>query len=247
MGMDLIAPAELREIVGRAVRGGVSVAIHAIGDRASRSALDAFEACRDGMARLSLPTRIEHVQVLDEADVPRFAALGVVSSMQPSHCVTDIATAKRYWHTRSRLTYPWRTLLDQGAPLVFGSDAPIEPPDPALGLHAALTRQRVDGGPEGGYVPEQRITLDEALTAYTEGPARLDGRWPWGGRLAVGSRADVVIWDEDLHTLPVRSLATVRPKATVFDGQIVFERLDGQSTSRAAGDAGSAAVGVEGQ
>ena len=129
--------------------------------------------------------------------------------------------------------------------MVFGSDAPIEPPDPALGLHAAVTRQRVDGSPDGGYVPEQRVGLDEALSAYTEGPARLDGRWPRGGRLAVGSHADVVIWQSDLHALAPSALAAVRPQVTLLDGQVVFEDSGNQGTSRAVAGDGSTAVGVE--
>lgn len=244
-GMDLIGAAEMRETVGRAVRGGLSVAVHAIGDRASRSALDAFAACRGELPGLSIPPRIEHVQILDASDVARFADLGVVASMQPQHCVTDIETARRFWHSRAALTYPWRTLLNAGASLVFGSDAPIEPPDPALGLHAAMTRQRPDGWPEGGYVPAERVSLDEALSAYTAGPARLEGRWPRGGRLASGAHGDVVIWEDDLHALPVAELARARPHATLCEGRVVFERL-GDSSS-AAGAGRRATVGAEGR
>jgi predicted amidohydrolase YtcJ len=217
-GMDLIPPAELRRIVVRAAEGGITCAIHAIGDRACRSCLDAIESAGASITALALPPRIEHVQLLDPADRGRFAALGVVASMQPSHCVSDIDLAARYWHSRGGNTYPWQTLLRSGARLVFGSDAPIEPPDPSLGLHAALTRQRPDGTPEGGYTPGERIGLDEALAAYTEGPARLSGAWPRLGRLARGAWADLVIWDRDLHAESPGRIHEARPAVTVFEG-----------------------------
>jgi predicted amidohydrolase YtcJ len=221
-GWDLIDPAELRSLVARALNGRLAVAIHAIGDRAVRSALDAFEAAGPARGAPRLPSRIEHVQLLDDGDRPRFAALGIVASMQPIHCTSDLELAARHWNSRLARAYPWRALLQSGARLAFGSDAPIERPSVAAGLHAAVTRQRGDGTPRGGFVPEQRITLDDALTAYTEAPARMAGTWPRLGRLAPGALADLVVWDQDLHRLPVAELAGAKPAFTILDGEIVF-------------------------
>jgi predicted amidohydrolase YtcJ len=221
-GMDLIPPAELARTVARAAAGGISVAIHAIGDRAVRSALDAIEASATELARIPLPPRIEHVQLLDPADLPRFSRLGVWASMQPSHCVSDIEIARRGWGARVERSYPWRSLLAAGAPLAFGSDAPVEPPVPARGLHAAITRQRGDGSPAEGFVPGQRIRLDEALRAYTDGGAALAGRDTALGRIVPGRAADLVVWNADLHRVPASLVHDARPVCTLLGGQVVY-------------------------
>src|SRR5204862_6079026 len=137
----------------------------AIGDRAVRSTVDACALVERERRRLPLPSRIEHAQLVDPHDVARFAQLGVAASMQPQHCVTDIPLAERAWGARCAASYPWRTLLEQGAVLAFGSDAPVEPPSVALGLHAAVAR-RAPGAAQG-WTPRQAIDLDAALTAYT--------------------------------------------------------------------------------
>jgi hypothetical protein len=221
-GLELIAPAELQSIVARAVAGGLSVAIHAIGDRAVRSALDAFASVGPALRSLPLPPRIEHVQLLDPGDVPRLAALGVAASMQPIHCTSDIDNARRHWGARAEHSYPWRTLLDSGARLAFGSDAPVETVSTAAGLHAAVTRRRADGTPAGGFVPAQCIGLDAALAAYTSGAARLGGSLN-GGRLAPAALGDLAIWSSDLHRLPAGDLANASVRATVIDGAVVYD------------------------
>ena len=217
-GMDLLPPAELSSLVSRAVRAGLSVAIHAIGDRAVRASLDAYEAAGAALARLALPPRIEHVQLVDPADLPRFARLGVAASMQPSHAISDAALADQHWGARVAHAYPWRELRDHGALLAFGSDAPVEPPDAAEGLRAAVTRE-VPGRAQA-FTPQQCVSLDAALTAYTEGPARLAGAWPRTGTLREGAAADVVVWNCDLHALPPSSLGTAAPVVTIVDGQV---------------------------
>jgi predicted amidohydrolase YtcJ len=160
--------------------------------------------------------------VLDE-DRARFARLNVAASMQPIHCTADRALVERFWSTRVRRSYPWRTLLDDGVMLAFGSDAPVEWPSPALGLHAAVTREAVDA-PGDGFVPMQRISLDEALTAYTATPAKLADAWPRRGTLDPGALADVVIWNADLHRSPASEVHRVAPAFTILDGVIRFER-----------------------
>lgn len=227
LGMAMYASQDLRAIVRRAVLGGISVSIHAIGDRAVREALDAFEACGpELLAALPLPPRIEHVQLLHPDDLPRFAALGVSASMQPSHCVTDAESARTAWGARCALSYPWRSLLSSGATLAFGSDAPVEPPAPGLGLHAALSRARPDAPPEAAFVLGERITLDEALAAYTVGAARLAAMERRQGVLRAGAQGDLVVWDRDLHGTPIGDIPSVRPAWTVLGGEIVYESPD---------------------
>jgi hypothetical protein len=241
-GLELIPPAELAALVGRAAAGGLAVAIHAIGDRAVRSALDAIAAAGPSTRTLGLPPRIEHVQLLHPADLPRFAAQGVVASMQPSHCTSDIDIALRHWGRRVERSYPWHSLLASGACLVFGSDAPVEAPTTAHGLGSAVTRRRSDGTPAGGFVPSERIGLDAALRAYTEGPARAAGTWPRLGRLAPGAVADLVVWNVDLHGLAADELSRARVAATVMEGAVVFER-GGVATAGAAPDHAPAVPG----
>ncbi len=233
LGMAMYPPGDLQAIVGRAVSGGISVTIHAIGDRAVRDALDAFERCgRDALAALPLPPRIEHVQLLHPDDLGRFAALGVAASMQPQHCVTDADTACAAWGTRCASSYPWNSLLRSGALLAFGSDAPVEPPEPWLGLHAALTRARPEGTPSGGFTPQECVTLDQALAAYTLGPARLAAMERRLGVLRPGAQGDLVIWNRDLHATPVGELVSLRPSWTVLGGEIVYESPDKGRTLR---------------
>ena len=148
--------------MGEAAGAGFSVAIHAIGDAAVRTALDAIERHREALAALPLPARIEHVQLLHPDDLGRFARLGVAASMQPQHATTDAPTARRAWGARCALAYPWGALLASGARLAFGSDAPVEPPTARLGLAAAVGRMGADGVP---FSPGRRFA-DEALASY---------------------------------------------------------------------------------
>jgi predicted amidohydrolase YtcJ len=212
-GMDLSPPAELARTAVRAAAGGLAVAIHAIGDRAVRSALDAVAAAAAVGPPCALPSRIEHAQLVHADDLPRFARLRAWASMQPTHCVSDIEPARWGWGARVERSYPWRALLDAGATLVFGSDAPVEPPRPAAWLHAAVTRQRADGTPRGGFTPGQRIGLDDALRACTAAGV--------AARVARGVPADLVVWDADLHRLPASLLYNARPACTLIAGEIV--------------------------
>lgn len=221
LGMELIAPDAMRDIVGRALRGGIAVAVHAIGDRAARNVLDAIEAAGDAARVPALRSRIEHLQLAAEGDVQRLARLGVVASMQPVHCTTDMTLADRHWGARVERSYPWRDVLDAGGILAFGSDAPVEAPDPSEGLYAAVTRQRSDGSPPGGWTPRQRVTLDQALEAYTAAPAALAGHDGTLGTLRAGAAADLVVWDRDLHRSDAEAIRRARPAFTLLDGTVV--------------------------
>lgn len=223
-GMLLIDAEGLLEVGVRAVSGGLPLTVHAIGDRANHEVLDALEALRAYERERGLPARphrIEHLQRLHPDDLPRVAALSVYASMQPIHATSDMEMADRYWGPeRVKTAYAWRHLLDSGATLVFGSDAPVESPNPFWGLHAAVTRRRHDGSPgPDGWVPEQRIRLTEALEAYTTAPYRLVGQGHRLGRLAAGYLADLVVLDEDPFEVSPDALVEIKPRATMVDGR----------------------------
>lgn len=233
-GILLLDAEELVERGRPAVENGLSLAIHAIGDRANHEVLKAYSQLRTVEAGLPgytpeqrLRHRIEHVQVIHPQDAHRLADLGVIASMQPIHATSDMLMADRFWGNRAALSYAWRTQLGAGAALAFGSDAPVESPNPFWGLHAAVTRQRMDGspGPEGWY-PEQRLTLLEALHGFTTGPAYAAGRENVQGRLAEGYYADLLVLDEDPFTLLPESLAQLTPVGTMVGGEWVYRTFD---------------------
>ena len=218
-GILTIAPDTLRSDVTRAAAGGIAVAIHAIGNRAVRAALDAIEPTRAQAP--GLRQKIEHLQLLRAQDVGRFAALGVVASMQPIHATSDRDLADRYWGPRrTARAYPWRTLLASGTRLAFGSDAPVEPIDPLAGIYAAVSRRRP--GDRTAWHPTQRLTFAEALAAYAAGPAWALGRERELGTLAPGMRADATILDRDALALHEEDLLDVRIAGTVTGGVIRF-------------------------
>ena len=171
--------------------------------------------------------------MLDPADRARFAALGVVASVQPQFAVSDAVVARRAWGARCAHAYPWRELWDSGATLAFGSDAPVEPPFAALGMVAGVARIGGDGVP---FEPAQRLTLDETLIAYTRGAAVTAGGLLGPGTLTVGAVADLVLWDRDLHAQPPAELVHAQPRLTLLGGGIVFASSAGPRDPRGAGD-----------
>jgi len=222
-GVSTATPEHLREVVDKAARAGLPAFIHAIGDRANREALDAVEASREAGVGLHLRHRIEHAQLLDPADVGRFAALGVVASMQPIHATQDMLIADKHWGSRSAGAYAFRSLLDDGAVLAFGSDCPVEDLSPLVGIHAAVTRRRADGssGPEGWY-PEQRLTVEEAVRAYTIGPAYAGGEEVSRGSLAPGKLADLVVLSQDIFAVDPMAILETDVVATLVGGEFVY-------------------------
>ena len=210
----------------RAAHSGLPLAIHAIGDRANHEVIEGLAALRQFERRHALPPlrhRIEHLQLLHPDDLALPSELGLVVSMQPIHATSDMTMADQYWGERSRYAYAWRSQLERGALAVFGSDAPVESPNPFLGLHAAVTRCRADGspGPEGWY-PEERIPLEAALLGFTEGPAEVAGMADRLGRLEPGCYADLIVLEEDPYRLAPADLAAVRPRATMVAGRWVY-------------------------
>lgn len=223
-GIAVSTAAHLQQQVMKAAQVGLAVHIHAIGDQANRNVLDAIEATRRAGVGLHLRHRIEHAQVLAPADLPRFAALGVIPSMQPIHCTQDIVLADRHWGARRRLAYAWSSLLSAGAVLAFGSDAPVETPDVLQGIYAAVTRRRADGYPGvEGWVPEECVSVAEAVHAYTLGAAYAGGEEALKGSLTPGKLADLTVLDRDIFTLPAEELLATRIAATVVGGEMVYE------------------------
>jgi predicted amidohydrolase YtcJ len=226
-GIPTLTADELCDLVGRARVGGLSVAAHAIGDAANRSVLDAVEYAQAQNPDLEhepvLPDRIEHVQLLHPDDLPRLAQLGVIASMQPIHATSDMEMAERHWGRRCDLSYAWRSVLESGARLAFGSDCPVETLDPLPGIHAAVTRRRHDGSPgPDGWIPAQRLTVTEAVHAYTLGAAHASGEAHLKGSLSPGKLADVTVLSHDIFAVDPVGILDSRVAMTVFDGQIVF-------------------------
>lgn len=204
------APVEkLRAIAGRAVAAGFGMSVHAIGDRANREILDIYAELRQTREGREARLRVEHAQVLRSEDIPRFAALRVLASMQPIHLVADRYVAEKYWGARSANTYAWKRILVQGGEVAFGSDAPIESPDPLRGIHAAVTRTDPARPGDGPWYPEERIPVWQAVDCYTGG----------GGGVRAGRPANLTVLDTDILGVsdPDRILKA-RVAATVVGG-----------------------------
>jgi hypothetical protein len=198
--------------------------VHAIGDAAVRAVLDAFEAVgsgRTGAGRPRLPDRIEHVQLIAAADLARLAPLGVVASMQPIHATSDREIADRHWGARCATAYAWRSILSSGAALAFGSDCPVEAVDPLAGIHAAVTRRRADGSPgPDGWRPEQRLTVEQAVRAFTLGAAHAAGREGDAGTIEPGRLADFTVLEADPFAIDPHEIRSVPVRATIVDGRV---------------------------
>ncbi len=221
-GIAIYTRDELADLVGRAVAGGFWCAVHAIGDRANRWVLDAYETHADASRHLGARHRIEHVQILHPDDLPRLAHLRVVASMQPIHATSDRDVAERYWGRRSQYAYAWRSLLDRGTVLAFGSDAPVETPDVLQGVYAAVTRRRATAADGTSWYPQEALTIDDALRAYTVGAAYASGQEDSRGTLAVGKLADFAVLDRDIMRAPPEALLHTRVEATAIGGKIVY-------------------------
>jgi hypothetical protein len=221
-GVLTMEPEAFHALARKAIAGALPLAVHAIGDRANRLVLDTLADVGPG----GLRHRIEHVQLLHPDDVPRLAQLGVVASMQPIHATQDYEMAERYWGARCETAYAWRSLLEAGTPLAFGSDAPVEDLNPFVGIHAAVTRRCADGapGPQGWY-PEQRLDVEEAVRAYTRGAAYAVGLEQRLGSLTPGKWADLVVLDRDIFTVDPMEIVDTQVQATMIAGEFVYNTL----------------------
>jgi len=224
-GLLLYPEDELREMIRAADAAGFQLAVHAIGDRANRLVLDAFADAARRHGPRDRRFRIEHAQMVRREDLPRYRALGVIASVQPSHAIDDLRFAEaRIGRERSRLAYNVRSFLEAGVPVAFGTDWYVEDLDPRRGLYAAVTRESLEGTPAGGWLPRERIGLEDALDLYTRGSAYAEGAEARKGTLQVGRLADAVVFAADLFAMPPREILTTPVDLTVVGGRVVYER-----------------------
>ena len=223
-GLLVSPPEHIRRRTERALRAGFQVNTHAIGDRGNRVVLDAYERALAAVPRADPRLRVEHAQVVSPADIPRFAALGVIPSMQASHQTSDMGWAeRRVGAERIGGAYAWRSLLRTGVVIPNGSDFPVERVNPLIGFHSAVTRQDPENQPPAGWYPEQRMTRDEALRAMTIWPAYAAFMEQDAGSLSPGKYADFVVLDQDIMGVPAERIMATRVLATYLGGRAVYE------------------------
>ncbi len=222
---ELSRPDEMYAHIRDADKAGLQIAIHAIGDRANNSILNFYQrAEQENGPSPARRFRIEHAQHLLASDIPRFASLHVIASMQPYQCIDDGRWAeKRVGAARLKTTHAYRSLLDAGAVLAFGSDWPVAPMVPLMGIYGAVTRRTLDGKNPGGWIPEQKISVAEAVHAYTVAAAYAESEETVKGSLEPGKLADLVVLSEDIFHIDPVEIQNTRVQMTVFNGKIVYE------------------------
>jgi len=221
---DMIPLSRAQERIDGADAAGLQVAIHAIGDRANKTVLDLYEEAERRNGSRDRRFRIEHAQHLRQEDIPRFAKLGVIASMQPIHLVDDGRWAeKRVGPEVIKGTYAFRSLLDSGAMLAFGSDWPVAPMVPLAGIAAAVTRRTADGKRPSGWIPEQKISVEEAVRAFTMNSAYASFGEKMKGSIEPGKLADMVEISADIFHVPPEEIARATVVMTIFDGRVIYE------------------------
>ncbi len=222
-GVLVIEPEKLEKVVLEADRRGFQIGIHAIGTRGNHLVLDVYEKAIQANGRREARHRIEHTQILAESDLPRFAQLGVIASMQPSHCITDKRFAEdRLGKKRCRYAYAWRSVLDAGANIAFGTDAPVEILNPMDGLYAAVTRKDREGEKGEGWFPEEKLTMEEAIELYTLGSAYASFEEDIKGSIEPGKLADMVVLSQNLLEIPEDKILDTEVVYTIFDGRVIY-------------------------
>lgn len=221
----LVTPiADLERMAAGALRAGFQLNVHAIGDGANRDVLDVFERALRQAPRADHRFRIEHAQVINSSDIPRFAELGVIPAMQAVHQTSDMYWAEaRLGATRVLGAYAWRSLLNTGVIVAGGSDFPVESADPLLSFHAAVTRQDENNWPAGGWQPQERMTRTEALHHLTVWPAYASFQEQQLGSITAGKLADIVVLSQDIMTIPAEDILRTRVELTIVGGRIVYD------------------------
>jgi len=224
-GLLLHTPEALQAAIFAADAAGFQVIVHAIGDRANTIVLDAFEKLQQQRGARDRRPRIEHAQVVRPDDKARFKTTGVIASIQPSHCIDDMRwSERRIGRDRSKIAYNFKSFVDAGARIAFGTDWFVEPMNPMIGLYAAVTRQFPDGTPAGGWFPEERISMEQAVEYYTMGSAYAEFADTRKGSLTEGKLADMVLLSQDVFTIPAREILNTVPVYTIVGGRIVYEQ-----------------------
>jgi predicted amidohydrolase YtcJ len=228
-GLLVTAPERVEKLCEAALKAGFQVSTHAIGDRGNRLVLDAYEKALKAHPSQDPRFRVEHVQVLSPEDIPRFAALGVIPSMQPTHATSDMYWAKdRLGADRLKGSYAWKSLLNTGVFIPCGSDFPIESNNPMLGIYAAVTRQDLKGWPKGGWIPEQRMSRKEALKGFTIWAAKAAFQEKDLGTIQVGKRADLTVVDRNPLTCEAKDIPETRVLYTIVNGRIRYQSIDSE-------------------
>ena len=231
-GMPLGSMAQLAKKISAAEEAGLAVMVHAIGDRANREIIAVLEQLAELRHQKQEPSfmppalshRIEHAQMIRSEDIQRLARLKVAVCVQPHNMILDINMIDESVGPLGRYTYAYKEMIDAGIPVLLSSDAPVCDPSPLVGIHAAVTRQRRDGTPAGGWYPEQRISVADALRGYTAVPAAFYGQARNMGSLTPGKWADMVVLDRDIFQVHPMEIADTRVEMTIFDGRIVYQR-----------------------
>ena len=224
-GLLVSSEAHLQSVATSALRNGFQVATHAIGDRGNRNVLDAYDAALKTVPTADHRFRVEHAQIIDPADIPRFAELGVIPSMQASHQTSDMRWAEdRLGASRIRGAYAWRSLLNTGVIIPNGTDFPVEAVNPMITFHSSVTRADATGWPDGGWYPEQRMTRDEALRSMTIWPAYAAFEEHVMGSITPGKYADFTVLDQDIMTIPASEIMKTGVVATYIGGKSAYER-----------------------
>jgi predicted amidohydrolase YtcJ len=229
-GIGTLTEDQMFEDIRRANAAGISCAIHAIGDAACHAVLNAYERAAAGLEGSpgagAIRNRMEHVQLLHSEDMGRLARLGIVASMQPIHATSDMLIAERAWGARCAGAYAWKSLLAENTALAFGSDCPVEIPNPLSGIHAAVTRRRADGSPTPeGWRPEQRLSVEQAVRAYTLGAAYAAGRERESGSIQAGKLADLTVLDRDIFSIDPHEIQGTRAAAVMIGGNLAYTAL----------------------
>ncbi len=231
-GMPMYDIEELKGYVIKADRAGLSVMIHAIGDRANREVIGIYEALEKANAQLKTPAftrpilshHIEHAQMMHPDDMKRLSHLKIPVSVQPSNMILDMNMIDESLGERGKWAYPFKALMDAGVPTMFSSDCPVTDPNPMVGIYGAVTRKRADGTPEGGWYPEHRVSLEAAVRAYTVLPARFFEMEHELGSISAGKRADMIVLDKNIYEIDPAGIIETKVDMTIFDGKVVFRR-----------------------
>lgn len=234
-GLLRVSKTHIQDVAQRALRAAFQVSVHAIGDRANRMVLDAYEAALLNTPRSDHRLRIEHAQVLSPQDIPRLAKLGLIASMQTTHQISDMGWAQgRLGPQRIKGAYAWRSLLDTGVIIANGTDAPVEAVNSLRTFHSAIARQNEANEPPGGWYPEQRMTREEALRSMTIWAARANFQENVIGSITTGKYADFVVMDRDWMSAPPEAIMGTKILSTFFDGKLVYDASNHKHTASAA-------------
>lgn len=223
-GIPIYKEKDLYDLIRAIDKAGLQIAAHAIGDKANNWILNAFEMAFQANGRRDARHRIEHAQVVRPKDVTRYRELGIIASIQPSHCIDDMRWAEKRIGQRCQNAYRFNSFLQAGVKIAFGTDWTVEPLNPMLGLYAAVTREFPEGGPEGGWHSEEKITLAQAIELYTLGSAYAEFQEDRKGSIKVGKLADLVVLDKNLFEVPAKEILNARVDLTLVNGKIVYQK-----------------------